>query len=220
MSFQVAERFVSINGEGQRAGEPAAFVRFSGCNLRCSWCDTLWAVEEPAREEMTVSEIIQWVESTGIKNVTLTGGEPMLQKDIRELLVRFSGDPFIRVEVETNGAVDLSPYFGISDRISYTVDYKCPGSGMEGFMIGHNFKRLRECDTVKFVVTDRFDLMRMFEVIEQYRLTEVCKVYVSPVFGRIDPQEIVEELLQRKANDVRLQLQLHKLIWNPEERGV
>jgi len=220
MSFQVAERFVSINGEGQRAGEPAAFVRFSGCNLRCSWCDTLWAVEEPAREEMTVSEIIQWVESTGIKNVTLTGGEPMLQKDIRELLVRFSGDPFIRVEVETNGAVDLSPYFGISDRISYTVDYKCPGSGMERFMIGHNFKRLRECDTVKFVVTDRFDLMRMFEVIEQYRLTEVCKVYVSPVFGRIDPQEIVEELLQRKANDVRLQLQLHKLIWNPEERGV
>ncbi len=220
MSFQVAEKFVSINGEGRRAGELAAFIRFSGCNLRCAWCDTLWALDEPPKEELTADGIIRWVKDTGVKNVTLTGGEPMLQKGIRELLVRLSGDAGLRVEVETNGAVDLTPFYGISERISYTVDYKCPGSGMEGRMLGRNFERIREWDTVKFVVTDHHDLERMFEVIGRYRLTETCKVYVSPVFGRIDPKEIAEELIGRGMNDVRLQLQLHKLIWNPEERGV
>ena len=220
--FSVVEKFISINGESRRAGELAVFVRFRGCNLRCNYCDTLWACVDTAEcEYMSVQEIYEYIKSTGIKNVTLTGGEPMLQKDIKELLKLLGGDRDLRIEVETNGAVLLDEYYRtVPENISFTVDYKCPGSGMEKLMCLRNFEEIRELDTVKFVVSDRNDLDCMVKIIDTYRLTEKCMVYVSAVFGRIEPQEIVEYMTEHKLNDVRLQLQMHKYIWDPEKRGV
>ncbi len=220
--FSVVEKFISINGESRRAGELAVFVRFRGCNLRCNYCDTLWACVDTAEcEYMSVQEIYEYIKSTGIKNVTLTGGEPMLQKDIKELLKLLGGDRNLRIEVETNGAVLLDEYYRtVPENISFTVDYKCPGSGMEKLMCLRNFEEIRELDTVKFVVSDRNDLDCMVKIIDTYRLTEKCMVYVSAVFGRIEPQEIVEYMTEHKLNDVRLQLQMHKFIWDPDKRGV
>ena len=220
--FSVVEKFISINGESRRAGELAVFIRFRGCNLRCNYCDTLWACEDTAGcEYMSAREIYDYIRSTGIKNVTLTGGEPMLQKDIKELLKLLGGDRNLRIEVETNGAVLLDEYYRIMpENVSFTVDYKCPGSGMEKLMCLRNFEEIRELDTVKFVVSDRNDLDCMVKIIDTYRLTEKCMVYVSAVFGRIEPQEIVGFMTEHKLNDVRLQLQMHKFIWDPDKRGV
>ena len=220
--FSVVEKFISINGESRRAGELAVFIRFRGCNLRCNYCDTLWACEDTAEcKYMSVQEIYEYIKSTGIKNVTLTGGEPVLQKDIKELLKLLGGDSDLRIEVETNGAVLLDEYYRtVPENISFTVDYKCPGSGMEKLMCLRNFEEIRELDTVKFVVSDRNDLDCMVKIIDTYRLTEKCMVYVSAVFGRIEPQEIVEYMTEHKLNDVRLQLQMHKFIWDPDMRGV
>lgn len=267
--MRLAESFVSINGEGPRAGELALFLRFVGCNLSCSYCDTRWANEPGCEyEDKSIEELIDLVASSGIKNVTLTGGEPMLQQELPALargLLRLHG---IRIEIETNGAVSLcemagirakaEPYedmhgqpgeAGLSDdgktvtrkhenksgnkpgnksgnkpvnvvRLSFTMDYKLPSSGCESAMLTDNFRYLRQEDTVKFVSGSREDLERAADIISQHNLTERCHVYISPVYGSIDPQDIVGFMAERKMNDVRLQLQLHKLIWDPCKRGV
>ena len=116
-TYQVVEKFVSINGEGRRAGELAAFVRFKGCNLRCSYCDTSWANEPGCESErLTKEEILSWIRETGVKNVTLTGGEPLLRKGMEELIEAILEDPSQRVEIETNGSVDLKPYHILKKR--------------------------------------------------------------------------------------------------------
>lgn len=220
MRFEVAEKFTSINGESIRAGEPAVFIRFKGCNLCCSYCDTKWAnCPDTEFEPMTAEEINSYVCGTGIKNVTLTGGEPLLQKEIGDLigLLISSGH---NVEIETNGSIDIAELSAARHRPCFTLDYKLPSSGMESAMLTGNYKYLKECDAVKLVSGSRADLEKAAEIIEKYRLTEKCRVYISPVFGAIDPKEIVEFMLERKLNGVRLQLQLHKFIWEPERRGV
>ncbi len=215
--MQVVEHFVSINGEGMCAGELAVFIRFRGCNLHCSYCDTQWAnhVDTPFTE-MSVEEIGALVQETGIHNVTLTGGEPLLQESIRELvnILLCQGN---RVEIETNGSISLA---GWQNRPVFTMDYKLPSSGMEQAMCRDNFFLLEEQDTVKFVSGSRQDLERAKEIIEQYDLCRRCHVLVSPVFGRIDPADMVEWLKDNRLNHVRLQLQLHKCIWEPNRRGV
>ena len=219
--YKVAEIFTSINGESRRAGETAVFVRFTGCNLRCNYCDTLWALEKDAPfTAMSGEEIYDYIRESGIKNVTLTGGEPLIQPGVNELIERLLEDENLRVEIETNGAVDIRPFMKASDRLSFTVDYKCPGSGMESGMVMSNFEAVGPGDTVKFVVSDEADLDKMCEIVNEYHLTEKAAVYVGAVFGRIDPQQIVEYMLKHKMNDVRLQLQMHKFIWAPDERGV
>ena len=220
--FKVAEKFISINGEAKRAGELSIFIRFTGCNLRCNYCDTLWACDKDAPGEyMTAEEIYEYIRESGVKNVTLTGGEPLLQKDIKSLLKLLEKDESLRVEIETNGAVPLEEYYReFKESISFTVDYKCPGSGMEKTMHLPNFEEIRACDTVKFVVSDMADLDKMRYIIDRYSLCSKCTVYVSAVFGRIRPDEIVDYMIKNKMNDVRLQLQIHKYIWDPDKRGV
>lgn len=216
----VAEKFISINGEGQRAGELAVFLRFAGCNLNCSYCDTKWAnLPDTKSEYESPDELVQYVSRSGVRNVTLTGGEPLLQKDIEELVKKLvsSGS---RVEIETNGSVSIAELASAKERPVFTMDYKLPSSGMESFMLKENFKYLTDCDTVKFVSGSIADLDRTSEVIREYSLTERCRVYISPVFGMIDPADIVEYMKEHDLNDVRLQLQLHKFIWDPEKRGV
>ena len=216
----VVEKFISINGEGAHAGELAAFIRFRGCNLACSYCDTCWANTENAPAEYeTIEELAEWVAETGVHNVTLTGGEPLLHKEtgaLAELLIENG----CRVEIVTNGSISLDRLAAAENRPVFTMDYKLPSSGMEEFMCLNNFRLLGCHDTVKFVSGSIDDLERAAELIREYRLTEHCHVFISPVFGEIDPADIVSFMEERMMNGVRLQLQLHKFIWEPTRRGV
>ena len=242
--FNVVEHFASINGEGVRAGELAVFVRFRGCNLDCSYCDTRWANDVNAKAaKMSVSDIVKAVEDTKIDNVTLTGGEPLIQAGIDKLIAQL----LIRgrnVEIETNGSVDINKvrenvkdnltiamngqvindiYDKVNDemgRLSMTADYKLAGSNMEQYMKLDNFNNLQNQDTVKFVVSSEEDLKRALEIIRQYNLTEKCYVYFSPVFGKIEPVTIVDFMKDNLINGARVQLQLHKFIWSPDKKGV
>ena len=129
--YQVVEKFVSINGEGRRAGELAVFIRMKGCNLHCSYCDTYWANESDCEStEMTADEIISYIEESGIRNITLTGGEPLLREGMTQLICAILQDPQRRVEIETNGSIDLTPYCKLERRPAFTMDYKMPESGM------------------------------------------------------------------------------------------
>ena len=218
-TYRVVERFISINGEAARAGELAVFIRFAGCNLDCGYCDTKWANEPGVDyQELTEDELVDYVRRTEVKNVTLTGGEPLIQKDIDKLLLAFALEDDIRVEIETNGAVDLAAF--CEERPVFTMDYKLPSSGCEEHMITENMELLEKNDTVKFVSGSQEDLLKALELIRTYDLTNRCHVYLSPVFGAIEPVQIVEFMLKHRLNSVRLQIQMHKVIWDPDERGV
>ncbi len=218
--FPVAERFVSINGEGQKAGELAVFVRFRKCNLRCTYCDTQWAnLDDCPVEMMSAEDIVDYVKSTEVKNVTLTGGEPLLQSEIYELIEKLMVNGH-NVEIETNGSISIEKLSQKSCRPDFTLDYKLPSSCMESFMLTENYKYLSENDVVKFVVGNREDLEKALEITEKFALNEKCTVYLSAVFGKITPAEIVEFMKEKNLNKVRLQLQMHKFIWNPDLKGV
>jgi 7-carboxy-7-deazaguanine synthase len=221
MIYKVVETFISINGEGQHAGELALFIRFAGCNLNCNYCDTRWANQpDVVYQEMTETEIKALVTDSGVRNVTLTGGEPLLQPGMYQLLETIGSLPDIRIEIETNGSVDIEPYMTLIRRPAFTLDYKLPGSGMEAGMNTENYRYLTKEDTVKFVISDKADLTRAREIIEQYQLEGRCGIYYSPVFGRIRPAEIVDDMIEHRLNGVHMQLQMHKFIWDPEQRGV
>ncbi len=224
--YRIVEKFVSINGEARSAGQLAVFIRFAGCNLNCTYCDTAWAIPVDTQcELMSLSEITEYVNGTGIRLVTLTGGEPLLQEGLTELVAELIASNH-KVEIETNGAVDIGPYkvladeLNLTDELTVTLDYKCPGSGMEQFMLMENYDLLRKYDTVKFVVSDRNDLDRAREIIDRYDLTKRCAVYLSAVFDKIKPAEIVEYMKEYRLNNVTHQLQQHKYIWHPDRRGV
>ena len=151
-----------------------------------------------------------------MKNVTLTGGEPLIQKDIDKLLLAFELEDDVRVEIETNGSVDIAEFKALGGNVSYTLDYKCPSSGMENDMCLANYNYIDKNDSVKVVVGSQEALEKGFEIVREYALDEK----ISPVYGSIDPADIVDFMIENDMNDVKLQLQLHKFIWNPEERGV
>ena len=221
MTYQVAEQFLSINGEGPRAGQLAYFIRFQGCNLACSYCDTRWACGPNCPvQDLSGDEIAQAAQNSGAESITLTGGEPLLRLGMAELLNVLAQETGLPVEIETNGSVDLSPYAGLPHRPSFTMDYKLPGSGMEGRMYRPNFDLLTSNDVVKFVCASREDLERGGEIAEEFSLCGRVPLYFSPVFGQLDPVEIVEFMKELRLPGVRLQLQLHKFIWPPEQRGV
>ena len=221
INYKIAEIFTSINGEGTRAGQLAVFIRFCGCNLHCSYCDTWWANESDALfRYSTTQDIVSLVGELGIKNVTLTGGEPLIQEGIEELIDALGRMEGIRVEIETNGAVPLKPFAGMDRRPHFTMDYKLPGSKMEEFMCLENFDVLTMDDAVKFVIKDQADMFVVRDIIEKYDLTKKCRVLISPVFGEIEPEELVLFIKGNLLNDVTLQIQLHKIIWDENMRGV
>lgn len=224
MKMPIAERFISINGEGRKAGELCYFIRFAGCNLRCSYCDTAWTQPpDSAGEYLEVSRLAADAEASGITNITLTGGEPLLQKRLHELIRRLMAQGN-NIEVETNGSHPLNELMNLrspSDhRLSFTVDYKLPDSGMEAAMCLTNLETVGVQDVVKFVAASRQDLERASQIITAYRLTERTGVYLSTASGRLAPAEMVEFMKESRLNGVRLQLQLHKYIWDPNQRGV
>ncbi len=223
--MKVVEKFVSINGESKRAGELALFIRFKGCNLNCTYCDTKWANEPDCDyQEMTPEKLLDYIEKTKIKNITLTGGEPLLQKDINKL-IKMIIDKGFRVEIETNGAVSIESTAALRDKegfkdLSFTLDYKSPSSGCEDKMILDNFNFIDSRDSVKFVVGNEKDLEKARYIIEKFNLSDRCQVFLSPIFGMIKPDEIVDFMIDKNLNDIKLQIQMHKVIWDPNKRGV
>ena len=227
--FPVVERFTSINGEGTHAGRLAAFIRFRGCLLACSYCDTVWANRMDAPAEMlSVREIVSFVEASPASCVTLTGGEPLLQEGIEELIEALLADPDRFVEIETNGAVPLGHFASLRhsllgeacERLTFTMDCKLPSSGMDDRMIWENYDVLAPNDTVKFVIGAQEDCESVLRVIDAYQLQERCNVYLSPVFGQMEPARIVDFMRANGLDRATLQLQLHKIIWPESERGV
>ncbi len=219
--MKVVEKFVSINGEGRLAGQLAVFIRFKSCNLNCSYCDTKWAnTADAPYTEMSPNEIYDYIKSTGVKNVTLTGGEPLLQEDMHSLLELLCNDEFIRTEIETNGSVDVSPFSDFDNRPSFTLDYKLPSSNMSDCMLTKNYEYIDKRDSVKFVSGSIEDLNKAKEIIYKYNLSEKTNVFISPVFGNIELPQIVNFMIENNMNDVKMQLQMHKVIWDAETRGV
>ena len=221
--MKVVEIFKSIEGEGVRAGLPVTFVRLYGCNLRCEYCDTKYSYDEANEKNpypytvMTAAEIVKAVMERECPNVTITGGEPLIHPGIEKLidLLLFVG---CEVNIETNGTRPVPYKYKDEKRIIFTMDYKCPGSGMNDKMERYCFETLRDWDVLKFVVSDEKDLDKMIEVLETLEATP--SVFVSPVFDKIKPTQIVEYVLNHHLHDVRVQLQLHKFIWDPDKRGV
>lgn len=216
--MQVIEKFISINGEGLRQGELAVFLRFAGCNLRCTYCDTKYSFENPIYTLESVDEIVDFCVNSNIKNITITGGEPLLQSDIYDLLFELSKKGF-NIEVETNGSIDIKKYKDI-ENVSFTLDYKTPISMMDKHMNFSNYSYITKKDSVKFVCGTNADLERMLEIINKYDLLNKTNCLVSPVFGEIQLDRIVEFMIQNNLNGLKYCLQIHKYIWDKDKRGV
>lgn len=201
--MKVFEIFPSLQGEGPYQGIPSTFIRLSGCNLRCRWCDTPKTQDGSAGEEMTVDEVLGQVKRYGLSHVCITGGEPLLQQDeLLSLLKELHGDGYT-VEIESNGTVDPSPameYSGIC------MDIKCPSSGETSDL--SLVKKLRPSDCVKFVVERKDDLDYMAGLLDE--IPAGVEVFVSPVWGS-DSREIADYIMKLKR-PIRFQLQLHKIL--------
>lgn len=210
--LKVNEIFLSVQGEGLSAGYPTVFVRLTGCNLRCSYCDTTYSYDEGA--DMEVADVLEEVASFGYKRVCLTGGEPLLQEEgVKELLEGLSD---YEVSIETNGSVDLSK-FQMAEKHRFTMDIKTPSSDQSELNYLDNFKALKDRDEIKAVIGSRDDYLWALKIIDEYYIRG--NITFSPMFGMIEPEEIINWILEDKR-DIRFQIQIHKVIWSPEERGV
>jgi 7-carboxy-7-deazaguanine synthase len=215
LSLVVNEIFYSLQGESSHAGRPCVLVRLTGCNLRCTYCDTRYAYEEG--NAMTVEEIIDRVSAYPCRLVEVTGGEPLLQKET-PALIKVLLDRGFEVLLETNGSRDIS---AVDPRCVRIVDIKCPSSGEADKNDFENFTHLTPQDEIKFVIADREDYNYATRVLAEYKKTCVaCRPPLfSPVFGQMDPA-VLAQWITDDGLSVRLQLQLHKVIWDPERRGV
>ena len=213
-SLTINEIYHSIQGESTWAGQPCVFVRLTFCDLRCSYCDTEYAFYEGKKR--TLEEIAAAVAAFGCPLVEITGGEPLLQRNVLALMTMLA-DAGHTVLLETSGAHDIS---GVDPRVHRIMDLKTPGSGESARNLCSNIEHLTGRDEVKFVIGSREDYEWSREQVERLALPRRCRaVLFSPIFGRIDPREIVEWILADKL-PVRFQLQMHKFIWTPTARGV
>jgi 7-carboxy-7-deazaguanine synthase len=205
---RITEIFYSIQGESTQAGLPCVFVRLTGCNLRCVWCDTPYAFH--GGREMTIDEIVAEVGAHPSRRVEITGGEPLLQEAVHPLMGRLA-DSGYTVLLETGGSLDLS---GVDARVIKIMDLKCPGSGESEKNRWENLGHLSPQDQVKFVVADRADFEWACRVVRDRDLTAKHAVLYSPVHGALDPQALSRWILE-SGLDVRLQIQLHKALRLP-----
>lgn len=217
LEFRINEIFYSVQGEGTRAGIPCVFVRLHGCKLRCTWCDTPYAIDRRSGgDTMNGAAIHARVDAYGCSFIEFTGGEPLEQENVFPLMQWYC-DQGYTVAVETGGHIDTEP---CDPRVIRIIDMKCPASKMTPLNNYQNLENLRMHDEVKFVIADRADYEWSKEVLSQYRLPERCAaVLLSPVFGVLSYRELVEWILADRLK-VRFQLQMHKYIWHPDTRGV
>jgi 7-carboxy-7-deazaguanine synthase len=212
--LQITELFASIQGESTHAGRPCAFVRLTGCNLRCRWCDTEYAFYGGRR--MAVAEVVDEVARMGAELVEITGGEPLLQEGVYPLIDELIASGHT-VMIETSGAVNVGR---LDPRVIKIMDLKCPGSGESERNLWSNLELLTARDEIKFVVADRADYEWARDVIRERRLADrVNAVLLSPAFAALEPAKLAAWMLEDRV-PARLQLQLHKHIWPPDTRGV
>jgi 7-carboxy-7-deazaguanine synthase len=210
----VFEIYESIQGESTHVGRPCVFVRLAACDLRCAWCDTPYAFTGGTKK--SVDDVVREVEAFGTRVVEITGGEPMLQRDVSVLMQKLL-DAGHEVLLETGGHIPLDD---VPEAVAAIVDVKCPGSGESAKMHWPNLEQLSPHDEVKFVIADRVDFEYACEVVKRYDLTaRSAAVLFSPVHGALEPAELARWILAARV-PVRLQLQQHKYIWSPDARGV
>jgi len=210
----VHELYLSIQGESTYAGEPCVFVRLTACDLRCRWCDTPYAFT--GGQKMSVDDVVAEVEKFRCPLVELTGGEPLLQKDVYPLIDALLARGH-KVLVETGGHISIDD---LPDDVVAIVDVKCPGSGESARMHWPNLDAISKIDEVKFVIADRADYDYAKDVVSRYRLNDRAgAVLFSPVHGELAPSDLARWILDDHL-PVRLQIQAHKYIWSPEARGV
>ena len=211
MSLRVTEIFCSLQGEGRTAGWPTAFVRLTGCPLRCRWCDTAYAFT--GGEPREIEDVVTQVRGFGVHHVTVTGGEPLAQAECRPLLAALC-DAGLAVAVETSGALDLA---GLDPRVEVVMDLKAPGSGEVERNRYANLDLLRPRDQLKFVLADRADYEWARAQIAERGLDGRCELLVQPVHGELAPAELAQWVIDDRL-PVRFQLQLHKILWG-DARG-
>jgi 7-carboxy-7-deazaguanine synthase len=213
MALQVNEIFYSVQGESTYAGRPCVFVRLTGCNLRCRWCDTAYAFYDG--ETLTVEQVLERVRAYKCPLVEITGGEPLLQDEVHSLIDRLLLEGY-EVLIETGGSLDVGR---LDPRVVKIVDLKAPGSGMDRLNNLDNLRYLDRKDQIKFVVANRRDYQWAKQMMAEYALAEKAQVLFSSVFGELQPRELAEWILADRL-PARLQIQLHKYLWDPDRRGV
>lgn len=224
----MVEIFETIEGEGTAAGFPTVFVRLFHCNLRCSWCDTPYSYA-PAKPEFeaTIAEIIERVNEFSARRICFTGGEPLIFREkSAALLAAMAGLDHIQdIHIETNGAIDLAPYAEMRreraswrNKVRFIMDYKLPASGETGKMVHANFDVLGPQDEVKFVIGGDDDFRFATDIVKRYH--RQGQVLFSPVWELMEPKRLVEKILAEPLPDVKVSLQIHKMIWDPNQRGV
>ena len=214
LALTITEIYASIQGESSFAGQPCTFVRLTACDLRCAWCDTVYAFTEGRKQSL--DDILAEVRQLGVPLVEITGGEPLLQKNVMPLMQRLL-DEAHTVLLETGGHVSIADVPAGVHRI---VDVKCPGSGESGRMHWDNLDLLTPRDEVKFVIADREDFEYAREVTATHDLAQRCgAVHFSPAWNRVAPADLAAWILEARL-PVRLQLQQHKYIWEPAARRV
>ncbi len=207
--LRVTEIFRSLQGESRSVGWPTVFVRLTGCPLRCGYCDTAYAFK--GGEWMEPDDIRQRVADLGCRHVTVTGGEPLAQKEVLPLLGSLC-DAGHETSIETGGSLDIA---GIDPRVSIVMDIKTPGSGEVRKNRWENLSLLSEKDQIKLVIAHRQDYEWARTQLDEHRLTEITEVLFSPVQGQLDPADLADWILEDQL-PVRFQLQLHKILWGEE----
>jgi 7-carboxy-7-deazaguanine synthase len=210
--MRITEIFHSIQGESSQAGRPCVFVRLTGCNLRCRWCDSEYTFT--GGERMSIDEIVERVKSYGCKLVEVTGGEPLAQAESFDLIHRLCDEGF-EVLIETSGSIDVAP---VDPRAKLILDIKCPGSGEVSKNRWENLDILRPHDEIKFVIADRKDYEWARNLVAERKLDRWIVLF-SPVWGEMNMQSLAEWMLADRV-PARFQTQLHKHIWGADVKGV
>ena len=213
MSLKINEIYYSVQGESTHLGCPCIFIRLTYCNLRCSYCDTEYAFYDG--KDMEITDIMSEIKRWDCNLVEVTGGEPLFQDECIDLLNELVNSNY-EVMLETGGSLSISD---VPKKVVKIVDFKCPSSGMVKKNLWSIVDDLQAHDEVKFVIGNREDFDWAKDRITEYSLDKICTLLFSPTFGEIDPQQIVEWILAENL-PVRMQLQMHKMIWSPEEKGV
>lgn len=213
MALKINEIYYSVQGESTHTGRPCIFIRLTYCNLRCSYCDTEYAFYEG--KDMEIAQIISEIQQWDCNLVEVTGGEPLFQEECIDLLHELINSNY-EVMLETGGSLSISD---VPKKVIKIVDFKCPSSKMEKKNLWSIVDDLQGHDEVKFVIGNREDFDWAKDKITEYSLDKICTLLFSPTFGEIAPQLIVEWILADNL-PVRMQMQMHKMIWSPEEKGV
>ena len=211
--IKINEIYLSVQGESSRSGLPCIFVRLTGCNLRCVWCDTAYAFHEGKTQ--SINQTLKDVKIFGINLVEITGGEPLMQEDVYPLMEALLENGY-KVMLETGGSLSLEK---VPRDVIKILDLKCPGSEEHKKNNLDNLKLLAPHDEVKFVILDRRDYEWSRDLIKKHKINETAPILFSPVYGKLELKEMVKWILEDRL-PVRLQTQLHKVIWSKETKGV